>query len=61
MRALYDQQVDIGFIQDDLSQVSYFRYRAASNDERYFIVQFNTRRASDSRARDARCRRPVLR
>lgn len=24
LRALYDQQVDIGFIQDDLSQVSYF-------------------------------------
>jgi hypothetical protein len=45
MRALYDQQVDIGFIQDDLSQVGYFRYRAASDDARFFIVQFNPCRA----------------
>ncbi len=45
LRSLYDQQWDIGFIQDDLSQVGYFRYRAASGDERFFIVQFNPRRA----------------
>lgn len=45
LRALYDQQVDIGFIQDDLSQVSYFRYRANGGEERFFIVQFNPRRA----------------
>jgi hypothetical protein len=46
LRALYEQQVDIGFIQDDLSQVSYFRYRAAGNgQDRFFIVQFNPRRA----------------
>ncbi|HSN77082.1 MAG TPA: DUF4922 domain-containing protein [Anaerolineae bacterium] len=46
LRALYDQQVDIGFIQDDLSQVSYFRYRAPGNNgQRFFIVQFNPRRA----------------
>lgn len=46
LRALYDQQVDIGFIQDDLSQVSYFRYRApGSNNQHFFIVQFNPRRA----------------
>ncbi len=46
LRALYDQQVDIGFIQDDLSQVSYFRYRAPGNHgQHFFIVQFNPRRA----------------
>ncbi|MER2599683.1 MAG: DUF4922 domain-containing protein [Caldilineales bacterium] len=46
LRALYDQQVDIGFIQDDLSQVSYFRYRAPQdNGQHFFIVQFNPRRA----------------
>jgi hypothetical protein len=46
LRALYDQQVDIGFIQDDLSQVSYFRYRAPGNhSQHFFIVQFNPRRA----------------
>jgi hypothetical protein len=46
LRALYDQQVDIGFIQDDLSQVSYFRYRAPGNNgQHFFIVQFNPRRA----------------
>lgn len=45
MRALYDQQVDIGFVQDDLSQVGYFRYRANRDDERFFVVQFNPRRA----------------
>lgn len=46
LRALYDQQVDIGFIQDDLSQVSYFRYRApGDNSQHFFIVQFNPRRA----------------
>jgi diadenosine tetraphosphate (Ap4A) HIT family hydrolase len=46
LRALYEQQVDIGFIQDDLSQVSYFRYRAGdSGEERFFIVQYNPRRA----------------
>lgn len=46
LRALYDQQVDIGFIQDDLSQVSYFRYRApGDNGQHFFIVQFNPRRA----------------
>lgn len=46
LRALYDQQVDIGFIQDDLSQVSYFRYRASGeNNQHFFIVQFNPRRA----------------
>lgn len=46
LRTLYEQQVDIGFIQDDLSQVSYFRYRASGNGEdRFFIVQFNPRRA----------------
>jgi hypothetical protein len=46
LRSLYEQQVDIGFIQDDLSQVSYFRYRAsAEGGERFFIVQFNPRRA----------------
>lgn len=46
LRALYAQQTDIGFIQDDFSQVSYFRYRAAGNGEdQFFIVQFNPRRA----------------
>lgn len=46
LRALYAQQVDIGFIQDDLSQVSYFRYRSVDNgQERFFIVQYNPRRA----------------
>ena len=46
LRALYDQQVDIGFIQDDLGQVSYFRYRAPGNHgQHFFIVQFNPRRA----------------
>jgi hypothetical protein len=46
LRALYDQQVDIGFIQDDLSQVGYFRYRAPdANSQNFFIVQFNPRRA----------------
>lgn len=46
LRALYDQQVDIGFIQDDLSQVGYFRYRApGANSQHFFIVQFNPRRA----------------
>ncbi len=46
LRTLYEQQVDIGFIQDDLSQVSYFRYRASGNGEdHFFIVQFNPRRA----------------
>ncbi len=46
LRALYEQQVDIGFIQDDLSQVSYFRYRAENGgEERFFIVQYNPRRA----------------
>ena len=46
LRALYEQQVDIGFIQDDLSQVSYFRYRApGDNGQHFFIVQFNPRRA----------------
>jgi hypothetical protein len=46
LRTLYDQQVDIGFIQDDLSQVSYFRYRAPGNGgQHFFIVQFNPRRA----------------
>lgn len=45
LRALYDQQWDLGFIQDDLSQVSYFRCPAASADERFFVVQFNPRRA----------------
>lgn len=46
LRALYNQQVDIGFIQDDLGQVSYFRYRAPNhNGQHFFIVQFNPRRA----------------
>lgn len=46
LRALYDQQVDIGFVQDDLGQVSYFRYRAPNDHgQHFFIVQFNPRRA----------------
>lgn len=46
LRALYAQQTDIGFIQDDFSQVSYFRYRAPGNgSDLFFIVQFNPKRA----------------
>jgi hypothetical protein len=45
-RALYEQQVDIGFVQDDFSQVSYFRYRGnGAGEDHFFIVQYNPRRA----------------
>ncbi len=43
--ALHRQQLDIGFIQDDLSAVNRWRLRHPENLDAAFIVQFNPRRA----------------
>src|SRR5438874_8704995 len=44
-RALHRQQLDIGFVQDDLSAVSRWRLRHPKRPDTAFIVQFNPRRA----------------
>jgi len=44
LRWLYKQQLDIGFIQDDLTQVKYF-CRDNSDHTHFFSGQFNPRRA----------------
>lgn len=43
---LQEQQMDIGFIQDDLSQVKYFQ--CYGTGKLFFIGQFNSRRAERS-------------
>lgn len=48
LRLLQEQQMDIGFIQDDLSQVKYFQCYGPDEDS-FFIGQFNARRAERSR------------
>jgi hypothetical protein len=45
LRALHRQQLDIGFVQDDLSAVSRWRLRHPERPDTAFIVQFNPRRA----------------
>src|SRR3989338_6062670 len=47
LELLQEQQMDVGFIQDDLSQVKYFQ--CYGPDESFFIGQFNPRRAERSR------------
>ena len=46
LRLLQEQQMDIGFIQDDLSQVRYFQCYGPNDS--FFIGQFNPRRAERS-------------
>lgn len=46
LRALHRQQLDQGFIQDDLSAVIRWRLRHPQNPDAAFIVQFNPRRAN---------------
>ncbi|MBF0110574.1 MAG: DUF4922 domain-containing protein [Magnetococcales bacterium] len=45
IEALKQQQLDCGFIQDDLSDVIKYRMIKEGDPERYFIVQYNPRRA----------------
>ncbi len=45
LRALHKQQLDIGFVQDDLSAVIQWRLRHPQDAAAAFIVQFNPRRA----------------
>ena len=49
-RRLYEQQMDVGFIQDDLTQVERFQCRSDDGDDRVtFIGQFNPRRRERSK------------
>lgn len=48
LRMLYEQQLDAGFIQDDLKQVKYFQCYEEQHRGPFFIGQYNPRRKDRS-------------
>ncbi len=48
LHGLFQQQMDVGFIQDDLSQVKYFQCYELNGRSSFFIGQFNPRRSDRS-------------
>lgn len=44
LKTLYEQQLDLGFIQDDLASLEYYTFRDPENNARFFSVQYNPMR-----------------